>query len=302
MAEITIQSLLEAGAHFGHQTSRWNPKMRKFILAPKNGIHLINLQETINCLEAAKKKLVEVVESGQSVLFVGTKKQATDLVREAAEQCKHFYVNNRWLGGLLTNFTTIRNSLKKVDDIDRMEQDGTFGVLPKKEVNLLKKKRDKILSFLAGIREMRHLPGAVVVTDVITNHIAVKEANRLGISVIAIVDTNGDPDSVTYPIPANDDSLKTIRIIVMELAAIIAATPVKMVRAEEKADSGMGGRKRIVRKKIIKKIIRKKVLKSDLAAAAAAADAATEAMVETETEVVEEVAEAVEQQLGQEEK
>ncbi|MFH0919334.1 MAG: 30S ribosomal protein S2 [Fibrobacterota bacterium] len=271
MAELTLQTLLEAGAHFGHQTSRWNPKMQRYILTAKNGIHLINLKETLTCIAAAKKKLVEVVESGGFILFVGTKTQAQDVVGEAAELAKQFYINQRWLGGLLTNYETVKRSIRKVDDIDKAEADGTFGILPKKEVNILKKKRENILTDLKGVREMKHLPGAVVVVDIIKEHIAVAEANRLGIPIIAIVDTNSDPTQVNYPMPANDDSLKTISLILMELATAIAATPVKYVRKDEKEDV-VDGKRRVVKRKVVKKIIKKKRLKSTVEAGAADAE------------------------------
>ncbi len=261
MAEITLKELLEAGAHFGHQTSRWNPKMRRFILAAKNGIHLVNLKETINCVDAASKKLAEVVEGGGSVLFVGTKPQAKDVVRETAEACKQFYIDKRWLGGMLTNFVTIQRSIKKVDDIDRMESDGTFNSLPKKECGILRKKREKILSVLKGVREMRELPGAIVIVDIIKEHIAHDEAYRLGIPVIAIVDTNTDPSKVGFPIPANDDSLKTISIILKELGRVIAATPVKSVRRKIMPGESTEGMKRVVRRTVIRKIIKKKRIK-----------------------------------------
>lgn len=259
MAELTLQGLLEAGAHFGHQTSRWNPHMRRFILTAKNGIHLINLQETLRCIDEALKKLVEVQESGRSILFVGTKNQAKDSVREAAEKCKQCFICVRWLGGLMTNYATIKKSLKKAEDIDRMEQDGTFGVLPKKEVNSLRKTRERIYNFLGGIKEMKGLPGVVVIVDIIKERIALEEARRLKIPIIAVIDTNSDPNLVDFPVPANDDSLKTIRLILERFAEVIAATPVKFIKREEKGEEGET-RKRIVKRTIIKKILRKKKL------------------------------------------
>jgi small subunit ribosomal protein S2 len=273
MAELTLQALLEAGAHFGHQTSRWNPKMQRYILTAKNGIHLINLKETLSCILAAQKKLVEVVENGGSVLFVGTKTQAKDVIGEAAEHAKQFYINQRWLGGLLTNYETVKRSIKKIDDIDKAEADGTFAMLPKKEVNILRKKRENILTDLKGVREMKNLPGAVIVVDIIKEHIAVAEASRLGIPVIGIIDTNSDPTKVTFPIPANDDSLKTISLILMELATTIASTTVKHVRKAEKEEV-IDGKKRVVHRKIVKKIVKKKRLKATAEAGAGEAEAA----------------------------
>ncbi|MBL8027282.1 MAG: 30S ribosomal protein S2 [Fibrobacteres bacterium] len=261
MSEVTLKELLESGAHFGHQTSRWNPKMKPYILTAKNGVHLVNLKETIECIKAAEKLTASVVANGGSVLFVGTKAQAKDVVRESAEECRHYYINTRWLGGMLTNFATVRKSIKRVEEIDRMESDGTFKVLPKKEVNILKKKREKILAVLSGVREMKELPGLMVVIDIIKEKIAIDEAKRLNIPVIALVDTNGDPTTVTCPIPANDDSLKTISIVLKSLAKVVLSTPVTAVKRDPKGE-GSDGRKRIVKRTVVKKIIKKKVLKS----------------------------------------
>jgi len=265
MADITLEQLLESGAHFGHQTSRWNPRMRRYILAAKNGIHLINLNETLRCVDEAALALAEVVGNGKSVLFVGTKPQAKDVLKETAEDCKQHYICLRWLGGMLTNFATVQKSLKKVEEIERMEADGTFGSLPKKECNILRKKREKILNVLAGVREMRELPGAIVIVDIIKEHIALAEANRLGIPVVAIVDTNTDPSKVDFPIPANDDSLKTIVILLQALGKTIKSTPVKAIRRADK-DDNVDGRKRLIKRTVIKKVIKKKVLKSSNAA------------------------------------
>jgi small subunit ribosomal protein S2 len=275
MSEVTLKELLESGAHFGHQTSRWNPKMKPYILTAKNGVHLVNLKETIVCLSNAEKLTSTVVANGGSVLFVGTKPQAKDVVSEAAAECRHYFINSRWLGGMLTNFTTVRKSIKKVEDIDRMESDGTFKMLPKKEVNILKKKREKILTVLSGVREMKELPGLMVVVDIIKEKIAIDEAKRLNIPVIAIVDTNGDPTTVTCPIPANDDSLKTISIVLKSIAKVVLSTPVIAVQRDSRGE-GSDGRKRIVKRTVIKKIIKKKVLKSTGAVVTEAAEAVEE--------------------------
>ncbi len=278
MSDVTLKELLESGAHFGHQTSRWNPKMAPYILTAKNGIHLLNLKETIYCIEKAEKLTASVVAAGGSVLFVGTKPQAKDVVREAAEECRQFFINTRWLGGMLTNFSTVRKSVRKVEDIDKMEQDGTFKMLPKKEVNILKKKREKVLEVLSGVREMKELPGLMVVVDIIKEKIAIDEARRLKIPVIAILDTNSDPTLVTCPIPANDDSLKTINIILKLLSKVVLTTPVVATKKDAKSETS-DGRKRIVKRTIVKKIIKKKVLKS---AGTAAADVSVAAETATE--------------------
>jgi small subunit ribosomal protein S2 len=276
MAEVTLKELLESGAHFGHQTSRWNPKMKPYILTAKNGVHLVNLKETIACINAAEKLTANVVSNGGSVLFVGTKPQAKDVVREAAEECRHYFINTRWLGGMLTNFATVRKSVKKVEEIDRMEQDGTFKMLPKKEVNILKKKREKILAVLSGVREMKELPGLIVVVDIIKERITIEEAKRLKIPVIAIVDTNGDPTTVTCPIPANDDSLKTITIILKTIAKTVVATPVTAVKKDARAENS-DGRKRVVKRTVVMKIVKKKVLKASSAHSGEVAETVDEA-------------------------
>ncbi len=212
-----IKEFLEAGVHFGHQTRRWNPKMKPFIFAARNGIYIIDLQKTINALDQAKKKVREVVQGGKSILFVGTKKQAREVILEEAPRCGGFYVTERWLGGMLTNFNTIKNSIKKLKDIERMRLDGTMEKFTKKERSGFDKEAGKLTDVLAGIKEMNHLPGLIIVVDAKKEKIAVAEAFKLKIPIIAILDTNADPDPIDFPIAANDDAIKSIRVLLREL-------------------------------------------------------------------------------------
>ena len=213
MNEVPIKDLLEAGVHFGHQTRRWNPKMKKFIFVERNGIYIIDLQKTQKLLSEACQIVRARVQQGESVLFVGTKKQAQEAVKTEAERCSQFYVTERWLGGMLTNFQTIRLNIHRLKELEQMESDGTFEALPKKEVLGLKRERVKLVKILGGIRDMSRLPGVVFVIDTRKEKIAVAEANKLGIPLVAIVDTNSDPDPVNYPIPGNDDAIRALRLI-----------------------------------------------------------------------------------------
>ncbi len=215
---ITIKDLLEAGVHFGHQTKRWNPKMKKFIFTARSGIYIIDLQKTLLCLEITCQKIREVVAGGQSLLFVGTKKQAQEVVKEEALRCGAFYVTERWLGGMLTNFQTIRQSVKRLKDLERMRDDGTFDKLTKKEVLKLEKERMKAEKVLGGIKEMNRLPGLLFAVDAKKERIAVAEGNKLGIPVAAIIDTNSDPDPINFPIAGNDDAIKSIKVITHQIA------------------------------------------------------------------------------------
>ncbi|MBI4552942.1 MAG: 30S ribosomal protein S2 [Candidatus Latescibacteria bacterium] len=208
-----MQDLLKAGVHFGHQTRRWNPKMKKFIFAERNGIYIIDLQKTLKHIELAYTAVRTAVESGESVLFVGTKKQAKPVIVEEAARCGMFYVVERWLGGMLTNFQTIRSSVKRLEDLEKMKEHGILDALTKKEAASLGKERDRLQRVLGGIREMRQLPGIVYVVDARKERIAVAEANALEIPVVSILDTNCDPDLITYPIPGNDDALRSIALI-----------------------------------------------------------------------------------------
>ena len=225
MGVISMKALLEAGVHFGHQTRRWNPKMAKYIYTSRNGIHIIDLQKTSDLIDEAYKALFDIAAEGGKVLFVGTKKQTQDPIKEAAERSGQYYVNQRWLGGTLTNFKTIKKSIKKLQDLYKMAEDGTFDVLPKKEVINLKKEMARLEKFLGGIKEMRKTPEALFIIDPRKERNAILEARRLDIPVFGIVDTNCDPDEVDYVIPANDDALRSVRLIVNKLAdAVIEAS------------------------------------------------------------------------------
>ena len=218
MSVISMKQLLEAGVHFGHQTRRWNPKMARYIFAERNGIYIIDLQKTVKKVEEAYLFARDVAEKGGSILFVGTKKQARESVEMEAKRCGMFYVNNRWLGGMLTNFKTIRGSINRLNRINAMEKNGDFDLMTKKEVIKLNLEREKLEKNLGGIKEMRNLPSALFVVDPKKERIAVAEARNLGIPIIAIVDTNCDPDEIDYPIPGNDDAIRAIRLISSVLA------------------------------------------------------------------------------------
>jgi len=218
MSVVTMKSLLESGVHFGHQTKRWNPKMARFIFSQRNGIHIIDLQKTSACIVEAYDAVRAVVKQGKTVLFVGTKKQAQQAIEAEAKRCSMPYVNNRWLGGMLTNFSTIKKSIATLKKIEKMEIDGTFDSLTKKEVSLLTKQKIKLEKNLGGIKDMKDLPGALFIIDTKKEAIAVTEAKRLGIPVIAVVDTNCDPTDITYPIPGNDDAIRAISLFVEIIA------------------------------------------------------------------------------------
>jgi len=213
MSAVNLKQLLDAGTHFGHQTKRWNPKMKRFILCPRNGIYIIDLNKTVSCLDDFITRVKEEVKRGGRVLFVGTKKQIKDCIREEAQRCNMPYVSERWLGGMLTNFKTIRQSINKLEKIEKMESDGTFEGLTKKERLSLLKRKERLLLVLEGIRSIKKLPGILFVVDVIKEHIGVAEARRLKIPIGAIVDTNCDPDLIDFPIPGNDDAIKSVQLI-----------------------------------------------------------------------------------------
>lgn len=218
MSVISMKQLLEAGVHFGHQTRRWNPKMKRFIFTERNGIYIIDLQKTVKEIEKAYYFIRDIALENQSVLFVGTKKQAQDSIESEAKRCNMFYVSNRWLGGMLTNFKTIRSRVNRLNKIEEMEANGEMELLPKKEVIKLMHEKEKLLKNLGGIRDMKELPGALFVVDPRKEHIAVAEARNLGIPVVAIVDTNCDPDEVDYPIPGNDDAIRAVKLIASKMA------------------------------------------------------------------------------------
>lgn len=218
MSAITMKELLEAGVHFGHQAKRWNPKMKKYVFGERNGIHIIDLQKTLKMFKDAYDFIRETAAQGRDILFVGTKKQAQEAVMEEAKRCGMYYITYRWLGGMLTNFTTIRKSIDRLKKIEKMAEDGTFEKLTKKEVAALEKEQARLVKCLAGIKEMAALPAAVFIIDPRKEAIAVHEANKLGIPVVAVVDTNCDPDPVDYPIPGNDDAIRAIRLMVSKIA------------------------------------------------------------------------------------
>jgi small subunit ribosomal protein S2 len=221
VAIISMKQLLEAGVHFGHQTRRWNPKMAQYIFTERNGIYIIDLQKTVKKVEEAYNFIRETVASGKSVLFVGTKKQAQETIQDEAQRCGMFYVNQRWLGGMLTNFKTISSRISRLEQIEKMEEDGLFDVLPKKEVIQLRKEKERLARFLGGIRDMKTLPGAVFVVDPRKERIAVAEARKLGIPIVAIVDTNCDPDEVDYVIPGNDDAIRAVKLLTSTIASAV---------------------------------------------------------------------------------
>ena len=224
MAVVTMKNLLESGVHFGHQVKRWDPRMKKYIFAERNGIHIIDLQKTIQAIKEAYDAVQKSVASGKSVLFVGTKKQAQTAIQKEAERCEQFYVNNRWLGGMLTNFSTIKKSIQRLKKIEKMEVDGTFESLTKKEIASLQKEKTKLEKNLGGIKEMKDLPGVVFVIDTRKEAIAVAEAQRLGIPIVAVVDTNCNPEGITYPIPGNDDAIRSISLFTQTIAnAVVEA-------------------------------------------------------------------------------
>ena len=236
MSVISMKQLLEAGVHFGHQTRRWNPKMAPYIFTERNGIHIIDLQKSVVKVDEAYKAVSEIAAQGGTILFVGTKKQAQDAVKVEAERCGMYYVNERWLGGMLTNFKTIQSRINRLKEIEAMEADGTFDVLPKKEVIQLKKEQEKLEKNLGGIKEMKGMPGAMFIVDPKKEKIAVKEARILGIPVVGIVDTNCDPDDVDYIIPANDDAIRAVKLIAGKMAdAIIEANQGEDATAEDEA-------------------------------------------------------------------
>lgn len=225
MAVISMKQLLEAGVHFGHQTRRWNPKMDRYIFTERNGIYIIDLQKTVKKVETAYNFVRDLAADGGKILFVGTKKQAQDSVRDEATRCGMFYINQRWLGGTLTNFETIQKRITRLKNLEKMQEDGTFDVLPKKEVILLKKEMDRLEKFLGGIKDMNGVPDALFVIDPRKERIAIAEAHKLNIPIVAIVDTNCDPDEIDYVIPGNDDAIRAVKLLTGKMAdAVIEAT------------------------------------------------------------------------------
>ena len=247
MAVVTMKNLLESGVHFGHQVKRWDPRMKKYIFSERNGIHIIDLQKTIVAIREAYEAVRKTTSEGKSVLFVGTKKQAQQTIQKEAERCGMFYVNNRWLGGMLTNFSTIKKSLARLKKIEKMEVDGTFDNLTKKEIASLQKEKSKLEKNLGGIKEMKDLPGILFIIDTRKEDIAIREARSLGIPIIAVVDTNCNPEGIDYPIPGNDDAIRAISLFTGVIAnAVIEADNehgLKIIENlqedEESGDSGV---------------------------------------------------------------
>jgi small subunit ribosomal protein S2 len=239
MSNVTVKDLLESGVHFGHQTRRWNPKMKKFIFTAKNGIYIIDLNKTLLSINRSCQKVADVIESGGTILFVGTKKQAKDVMKMQALRCHQFYITERWLGGMLTNFMTIKKNIKRLKEIEKMRAEGILEKLTKKEAKKLEKEAARMEKYLVGIRDMYSLPALLFVVDTKKERIAVAEANKLGIPVIGILDPNSDPEPVNYPIAANDDAIKSISIITKAIAdaALAAQTRVRAEEMEEAAAS-----------------------------------------------------------------
>ena len=237
MPAITMKKLLEAGVHFGHRTHRWNPKMKRYIYGSRNGIYIIDLHQTLKLFEDAREFIQDVASSGENILFVGTKKQAQEAVESAAKSCGMYYVNQRWLGGMLTNFSTIQTRIGRLRELEKMEADGVFEQLTKKEAAKLREQRDKLEGYLGGIKEMPGMPGAVFIVDLKKERIALLEARKLDIPIVAIVDTNCDPDEVDYVIPGNDDAIRAIKLMAGKMAeAINEVRPMPEVEEIEEAD------------------------------------------------------------------
>lgn len=238
MSVISMKQLLEAGVHFGHQTRRWNPKMDEYIYTERNGIYIIDLQKTTKLIDKAYETIKEIVAEGGTVLFVGTKKQAQESIKSEAERCGMYYVNNRWLGGMLTNFQTIQSRIRRLKDLEKMEEDGTFKVLPKKEVIRLRHEMGKLEKNLGGIKNMKGLPSAIFVVDPRNERIAIQEAHTLGIPLVGIVDTNCDPEEIDYVIPGNDDAIRAVKLITGKMAdAVIEANQGQMDAVEETVEA-----------------------------------------------------------------
>jgi small subunit ribosomal protein S2 len=239
---LTMREMMEAGVHYGHQTKRWNPKMKQFIYGARNGVHIIDLQFSVRAFRRAFNFLVNTVASGKPVLFVGTKKQAQDVIREEAAKCGQFFVTNRWLGGTLTNFHTVKGSIERLHNIEKMSTDGTFERMTKKEVIGLTREREKLEKALGGIKEMGDLPGAVFIVDVVKEHIAVSEARKLEIPIVAVVDTNCDPDLIDYAIPGNDDAIRSIKLFTSKVAeACVVGQRLSRERASQARTQGGDG-------------------------------------------------------------
>lgn len=238
MAEVTLKQLLAAGAHFGHLTRRWNPKMKPYIFTEKNGIHIIDIKKTVGLLQNAQDAVAKISAAGEDVLFVGTKKQAKEIIKTEAQRAKSFYVEERWLGGTLTNFATIKKSIRHLIDLEKKGTDGTYEKITKKEILMIEREKEKMSKVLSGIKEMKRLPGAIFVVDTKKEYIAVREAKKLGLPVFAIVDTNADPQDISYPIPSNDDASHSVALITKAFADAIIEGKQKFTDKKEAAEEG----------------------------------------------------------------
>lgn len=250
MSVVTMKELLESGVHFGHQVKRWNPKMKKFIFGERNGIHIVDLQKTLKGIEEAYNFVRNMASTGAPILFVGTKKQAQDSVAEEAQRAGAFYVNSRWLGGMLTNFSTVRKSIERLKKIDTMKEDGTYNVLIKKEVAQLEKERTKLEKNLSGIKDMMSLPGALFIIDPKKEKIAVAEARRLSIPVVAVVDTNCDPDDADYVVPGNDDAIRAIKLIASKMADAVLEGKGTLAKTMEEKTEKAGIEEKIMQEEV----------------------------------------------------
>jgi len=278
MSVISMKQLLEAGVHFGHQTRRWNPKMSEYIFTERNGIYIIDLQKTVKKIEEAYMFLREIVINGGDILFVGTKKQAQDSIKEEAERCGQFFVNNRWLGGMMTNFKTIKKRIERLNELDTMEADGIFEVLPKKEVIKLKLEKDKLEKNLGGIRDMKDIPQAIFIIDPKKERNALLEARKLNIPIVAVVDTNCDPDEVDYPIPGNDDAIRAIKL----LASVMADAVMEGKQGEQMTDDHI---KNVPDKDVMEEEADDKILIDDFSMTAASLEEDQQSEEDTEEEV-----------------
>ena len=237
MINVSVQDLLLAGTHFGHLTRRWNPKMKKFIFMERNGIYIIDLKKTLAYLQQACEEITKIVKNGEKILFIGTKKQSKDIIKAEAERCGMFYVNERWLGGTLTNFSTVKKSIKRLKNYEKMETDGTYEKLTKKEILHIEREKEKLEKILGGIKEINKLPGLIYIVDPKKEAIALREADRLDIPIVALIDTNSDPDLIDFPIPGNDDAFKSINLITRTIADAVLAgiKEQEIAQAEEEA-------------------------------------------------------------------
>jgi small subunit ribosomal protein S2 len=301
LAVVTMKSLLESGVHFGHQVKRWDPRMKKYIFAERNGIHIIDLQKTIQAIKDAYEAVRKTVEAGKTVLFVGTKKQAQQAIQKEAERCGMFYVNNRWLGGMLTNFFTIKKSLLRLKKLEKMEIDGTFENLTKKEIASLGKERTKLQKNLGGIKEMKDPPGILFIIDTRKEAIAVAEAQRMGIPIVAVVDTNCNPEGINYPIPGNDDAIRAITLFTQIIAnAVVEADNEVGLKIIETLGDEEEGMEEVITDVSVKEEDQEIDIESYTAGSEAAAEAPAEKEVQAEPDEEDQLPVDVDKVYGEE--